>query len=217
MNSNDFFKDKSFMNKWKRKSGIYIIEQKLFSKYLKYPVYKVGYANNLYSRVASYRTMYGLIPFTIHTLYAIPQGIYGAGARTNHANLMEKMIHKTAKKYDAWTGLGEWFKDLHLLMNIVNTIREKHLEKYRDAPKWEFYHKQYSLRSLKKIELVDEKEISGMFKDVIFGEKETRSGQYTDGNDKNEKIILDGGKRLNIPTTYIDENGNEVKFLKKKK
>lgn len=143
--------------------------------------------------------MYGLVPFTIHCLYAIPQGIFGGGARTNHANLVEKVIHKTATKYGEWAGVGEWFKNLSLLMNIVNTIRENHLERFKDANKWDFYHKQYNLRSLKKIELVDEKDISGMFKDIIFGERATRSEKYV-----KKKVI--------VPSLYIDENGKEVKL-----
>ena len=208
MDSQTFFDDKEFNGKFKGKSGIYIVEQPVFTKYIGYPVYKIGFGSNLYVRISNYRTMYGLVPFKIHCLYAIPQGIFGGGSRTNHANLMEKMIQRTATKYGEFTGVGEWYKNLTLLMSIVSTIREVHLLKFKDASKWEFYHQQHNVRSLKKIDLVLEKDIGGIFKDVIYGERTTRSGKYTD------KLILEG---LNVPTSYIDENGKEVKFKKAKR
>lgn len=220
MDSNTFFNDTEFNGKWKGKSGIYIIEQELFSKHLGFPVYKVGFAtasNGLYSRVSNYRTMYGLIPFKIHCLYAIPMGVFGEAQRTNYANLMEKKIHKTAIKYGEWAGVGEWFKNLSLLMSIVNTVREQHLAKFQNASKWEFYHKQYSLRSLKQIELVGDDDIDGSFKDVKYGERTTRSRQFDKSRAEQATIKLDGGKRLFIPKTYIDETGKERKLGKSKK
>ena len=65
MDSTLFFKDNTINSLYKDKSGLYVIEQPLFSKELGYPVYKIGYAkNSLYVRISDYRTAYGLIPFT---------------------------------------------------------------------------------------------------------------------------------------------------------
>lgn len=174
MDSTDFFKDTDFNKKWKRKSGIYVIENPLFTKYVGFPVYKTGYArHSLYTRIADYRTAYGLVPYKIHAIYAVPEKIIGK--RVNYAHLTERVLQETARKYGEYTGVGEWFKELPLLLNIVLTIRDKHLKDFKNAKNWEIYISNNNKQSLNKIDLVDEKTITGTFKDLVAG-RSTRSG-----------------------------------------
>ena len=44
MDSFEFFDNKEFTKKWKGKAGVYIIENPLFTRFVGFPVYKVGYA-----------------------------------------------------------------------------------------------------------------------------------------------------------------------------
>jgi hypothetical protein len=44
MDSFEFFRDKEFSNRWKGKSGIYILEQPVFTNVVGHPVFKVGFA-----------------------------------------------------------------------------------------------------------------------------------------------------------------------------
>jgi len=72
MDSFNFFKNEKINKNFKGKSGIYILENKLFSDQLGYGVFKIGYARrSLYNRLLNYRTAYGLIPFKIHALYKV--------------------------------------------------------------------------------------------------------------------------------------------------
>lgn len=219
MDSFEFFANKDFNSKFKNKSGVYIIEQPIFTINTKVPVFKTGYArNSLYTRISNYRTAYGLVPFKIHALYLVPEKIINF--RVNYANLTERVLQETARKYGEYAGIGEWFKNLALLLNILLTIREKHLKQHKAAGKWEFYTFQKVIGSVKKIELINENEITGTFKELVSG-KHTRSGDNeleTLDSEAYELVAL-GGKnqvvkqnKLIIPTTYFDENGKEVKF-----
>ena len=177
MDSFEFFENKEFNGRWKGKSGIYILECPLFTQYLGYPVYKTGFAkDSLYTRISNYRTAYGLVPFKIHLIYHIPQGI--RNVRPNYANLTERVLQETARKYGVYAGIGEWFKELPLLLNICFTIREDHLERHKQSIKWDFWSlNTHNLRSksLRSIELVSEDEISGTFKDLVVGKHNTRA------------------------------------------
>lgn len=198
MDSEKFFDDKVFTKKFKEKSGVYIVENPLFTKYLGYPVYKIGYARrSLYTRIGDYRTCYGLVPFKIHAIYCVPEKILNQ--RVNFANLTERVIQKTALKYGEYTGRGEWYKELPLLLNILFTVREDHKKRFKNAKNWEFYTHQKQGVSLREIELVPEEEIKGTFKDLKAG-RHTRSGD-------NEPNDLED---MNIPDSYIDEEGNDV-------
>ena len=185
MDSNAFFNDKEFNGKWKGKSGIYIIEQPIFTKYTNYPVYKTGFAkDSLYTRISNYRTAYGLVPFKIHLIYHIPQGI--RNVRPNYANLTERVLQETARKYGLYAGIGEWFKELPILLNICFTIRENHLKRYTQADKWEFWTlNTHNLRSksLTSIELVSEDEISGSFKKLLVGKHNTRASNIEEDDE----------------------------------
>lgn len=204
MESEKFFSDKDFNNKWKGKSGIYIIENQLFTKYVGYPTYKVGYARySLATRIRDYKTAYGLVPFRIHAIYEIPEKIIGK--RVNYAHLTERVLQETARKYGEWSGVGEWYKDLPLLLNILFTIREKHLKEIKKANNWEFYTYVDKSNSLNKIDLVDEKVITGTFKDLVAG-RTTRSG---DNEPEDDYEVLIKNKNLHVPTTYINAEGEE--------
>ena len=210
MDSNKFFEDKDFTKRWKGKSGIYIVECPLFTKYVGFPVFKTGYSrNSLYTRISNYRTAYGLVPFKIHALYAVPEKVLGE--RVNYANLTERVLQETARKYMEYAGVGEWFKNLALLLNIVFAIHKNHLERYKKkAEKWDFWTYQKQHESINPIELVSEKEIKGTFKDLVAG-KHTRSGENEGTDDMYEFVAL-GNKALVVPETYIDENGEEQSF-----
>lgn len=187
MESNNFFADKEFNGRWKGKSGIYILEQPAFTKVIGYPVFKVGFAkDSLYNRISNYRTAYGLVPFKIHLLYHIPQGL--RNVRPNYANLTERVLQETARTYGEYAGIGEWFKELPLLLNIAFTIRENHLERHKQAIKWDFWVlNTHNLRSksLKNIELVSEDDIIGKFKDLVVGKHNTRASNI-EGDDGSE-------------------------------
>jgi hypothetical protein len=189
MESKKFFEDKEFNKRWKGKSGIYIIENPLFTKYVGYPVYKTGYArNSLYTRIADYRTAYGPVPYKIHAIYAVPEKVLGR--RVNYANLTERVLQETARKYGEYADVGEWFKNIGLLLNIVFTIRKKHLKDIKNAKNWDFYTFIDERESLNKIDLVDEKSITGTFKDLVAG-RTTRSGDNEDTMDSEnyEEVI----------------------------
>ena len=126
MNSEDFFKDDKFNSQFKNKTGIYVIEQPVFTKYVGFPVYKIGFArNSLYTRVRDYKTAYGVVPFRIYCLYLIPQKVQKK--RVLYTYLTERIIQQTLKKYGFWTDTGEWFKELNIIMSVVNEVRLKHL------------------------------------------------------------------------------------------
>ena len=228
MDSFEFFSDTEFNAKFKglKTSGVYIIEQEIFTISTKVPVYKVGYARkSLYNRISNYRTAYGLVPFKIHALYLVPEKVIGSPP--NYANLTERVIQETARKYGEYAGIGEWFKNLPLLLNILLAVRDKHKELHKNKKinldKWGFYTFQKISKSIKKIDLVDEKTISSSFKGITVG-KHTRSGdneletldseeyELVALGDKNQVVKQKKPKELIIPTSYFDEDGKEIKF-----
>lgn len=219
MDSFQFFDNKDFNGKFKNKSGVYIIENTLFTKYVGYPVYKTGYArNSLYTRISNYRTAYGPTPFKIHALYLVPEKIIGF--RVNYAHLTERVLQETAREHGEYAGIGEWFKNIGLLLNILLAIHDKHLKQHKLSHKWEFYTFQKLNPSIKPIDLVDEAKITGTFKDLTAG-KHTRSADNeldTIDSEAYELVAL-GNKnqpvkqpKYNVPTSYFDENRKEVYF-----
>lgn len=204
MDSNQFFDDENFKAKWKGKSGVYILENPLFTKYTGFPVFKIGFAkDSLYTRISNYRTAYGLVPFKIHLLYHIPQGI--RNVRPNYANLTERVLQETARQYGEYAGVGEWFKELPLLLNIAFTVREDHLKRHKQAVKWEFWTLQEKRNSLRPIELVSEDEIKGRFKDLQVGQHNTRASNIEgdDGSDLYEEHVRKNVK-TRLPKRYDD-------------
>lgn len=168
MDSFNFFKNEKINKNFKGKSGIYIIENKLFTDNLGYGVYKIGYARqSLYNRLLNYRTAYGLIPFKIHALYIVPEKV--KNKRVNFANLTERILQETARKYDCYAGIGEWFINLDMLLNILDEIHKSQEEKY------DLYTYKRILNKKVDIELVSENDIRSKFKDLIVG-RHTRSG-----------------------------------------
>lgn len=205
MDSFKFFEDKQFNGKWKGKSGIYIIENPLFTSHTKFPVYKVGYArNSMYTRISNYRTAYGLVPFKIHCMYEIHNKVIGE--RVNYAHLTERVLQETARKYGQYAGIGEWFKNLPILLNILKTIREDHLNRnLNKASTWEFYTFEDIKNSINPIQLVDEKDITGMFKDLTAG-RHTRSGDNeldTLDAEEYEMVALSGKNEIIKQTTPV--------------
>jgi len=189
MNSFEFFNNDDFNKRWKNKSGIYILENPLFTVYTKYPVYKIGFAkDSLYTRISNYKTAYGLVPFKIHLLYEVPQGI--RNMRPNYANLTERVLQETATRYGLWAGIGEWFKELPLLMNIASTVRDYHLAKHLQAVKWDYWVGDKYYDSLKEIVLAPEDEIRGKYKDLLVGKYNTRNSNIEgdDGSDLFEEF-----------------------------
>lgn len=184
MDSNKFFADKEFNGKWKKKSGIYIIECPHFTSYTGFPVFKIGYSReSLYTRISNYRTAFGLVPFKIHFLYLIPQGI--RNVRPNFANLTERVLQETARNHGHYAGVGEWFRDLSFLLTASFLIRENHLEKYSQAKKWEIYPASLPdavQRRSTRVRLVDESELSGTFKNLLVGQHNTRSSNIKGDN-----------------------------------
>jgi hypothetical protein len=90
MNSTDFFSEEG--NKWKKKAGLYCLEQPALSKEAGKGIYKVGYArNSLYTRMSDYRSAYSIVPFKIYCLMEIPSGVWGK--RSGYTLLSEQRVH----------------------------------------------------------------------------------------------------------------------------
>lgn len=186
MDSTLFFKDKDINSIYKDKSGLYVIEQPLFSRELGYPVYKIGYAkHSLYTRISHYRTAYGLIPFKIHALYTVPNGV--RNKRVNYAYLQERVAQVTLLKLGKWVLIGEWFKDLDTIMSVLYSMRQKHLEEIKSSIKWNFWTlKSWTLRDNKitKIKLEPEENIKGQFKELDWrGGVQTRNMNEDESDD----------------------------------
>lgn len=158
MNSEFFFKDIKERSSdltaksWKRKQGIYVIEQPLINQYYdNKPVFKVGYArDSLYTRLRNYKTAYGRAPFTIHCIMQT-----GSGAKNlkgHLAHLTEKRIHEDLDKlnlaadkkgeYEDGTRISEWFYDLDKILKVITTIRTDLQNRVTFSDNWLFYIKE---------------------------------------------------------------------------
>ena len=127
MNSEDFWGAES--KKWWKVSGIYVIENELFSEKLNKRIFKIGMAfagKGLGGRLADYRTAYGLIPFKIHLIWEVPNP---PGYRVNFALQTEQRIHKTLKDLKKSTGekTKEWFYDLPVIKDVILSIRNEYM------------------------------------------------------------------------------------------
>lgn len=172
MDSTFFFEKSDINSAFKNKSGLYIIEQPLFSKELGYPVYKVGYARiSLYTRISNYRTAYGPISFKIHALYNVPNGVHSK--RVVYASLQERVLRSTLEKLGK-NVTGEWFKDIEVILNVLLTLRKKHEKEIPKSKDWVFFTaKRLSFKGNKKINLENEENFDSKFKGTNFG-RETR-------------------------------------------
>ena len=105
-------------------------------------------------------------------------------------------------------------------MSVVNEVRAKHLKDVPKSKDWLFWTKHTDINPpVLKMKLVSEEEITGTFKDII-NKRHTRSGENEDPEEDYEfeevnsrNVAAKTGatkKKLVIPTTYIDEEGNEV-------
>jgi hypothetical protein len=139
MDSEYFFKS-AIGNQLKHQQGIYCLEQPLFKKDGK-RIFKIGYArDNLYKRIRDYKTAYGVIPFTIHILWAVPEKV--VHKRANFALLTESIIHKSlyhecAMKDEDYKQNGEWFFDIKKIVATVKNIQEGYIaDKVSKADEW---------------------------------------------------------------------------------
>jgi hypothetical protein len=191
MDSTFFFKDTETNSEFKNKSGLYVIEQPLFSRELGYPVYKIGYAkNSLYTRISHYRTAYGLIPFKIHAIYCVPNGV--KNRRVNFAHLQERVIQETLRLMGKYTGTGEWFIDIDSITSVFTSLRAKHLDEIKSSSKWKFLlPEKRVLRALKsrQVSLENEEKVESKFKDLIYhGGVQTRKMNDEEYEDEFERF-----------------------------
>jgi hypothetical protein len=195
MDSTLFFKDNNINSIYKDKSGLYVIEQPLFSEKLGYAVYKVGYArNSLYIRIADYRTAYGLIPFKIHALYCVPNGV--KNKRVNYARWQELVVQETLRNHNKGTVAREWFKDIDMIISVFLSLRQKHIEEISSSIKWNFWiPKKWTLRDsgVSIVKLVDENTVKTVFQGIDFeGGAQTRQmleNTYENSFEKDELRI----------------------------
>jgi hypothetical protein len=216
MDSRDFF---DFHQKsWRNKQGVYVIENELFSKQLGKPIFKIGYAKYcLSTRLSNYRTAYSeFIPFKIHLIYEVNEKV--RGKRPNFALLTEGRIHNTLKKKGVWASM-EWFYSIDDIVNVISSIRLEHLKEIDVAKKWTFYTTHISKMV---VDVDSEKNVSSkLLGDLqVMNQEEKDRRQRTaskdlDLRDRTKVIHRTSGRKLNIPTTYIDEDGKE-RVIKKK-
>jgi hypothetical protein len=82
------------------------------------------------------------------------------------------------------------------------------LKEFKNAKNWEFYTFVDKRDSLNKIDLVDEKVITGTFKDLVAG-RTTRSGD-NEPEDDYEEVIKN--KNLVVPTSFVNIEGDEEDY-----
>jgi len=179
MNSQEFFKNQ--YQEWTSRQGIYVIEQPVISDKLNRKIYKVGYANgNLATRLGDYRTAYSpFVPFLIHLLYEIPEAT--GGQRANFALLTEQIAHATLKNLkpeSAWSGGGEWFYDLDKIINVIASIRQKHLREVPQSKNWTYFS---AYLSDETVEVEDEENISSSMAGLVTITDEERERRFNRG------------------------------------
>lgn len=172
MDSEEFFKSE-LGNYLKHHQGIYCIEQPLFKKNGK-RLFKIGYArDNLYKRIRDYKTAYGLIPFVIHVLWAVPEKV--VHRRANFALLTESIIHKSlyqecAMKDENYKQNGEWFYDIKKIVGTIKNIKEGYEDdKISNTEGWYIYfNPEYeNLPARKTTRAVkSEKDVNSSLKDI---------------------------------------------------
>lgn len=187
MNSPEFFQH--HQKEWNGKQGIYVIEQPLFSQKLGKPIYKIGYArHSLATRIADYRTAYSLIPFKIHLIYEVPERV--GGQRANFALLTESIILQTLTNSGKWSTEGEWYYDLDAIMNVIASVRAKHIKDIENAKNWKYYSTHISTNV---VDVVDKNDVRSSLKNLIAltdDEKKERFGRgQAKVNYTKEKVI----------------------------
>ena len=135
MNSTQFFytpepDGEMLVTKWFKTSGIYVIENPLFTHNGK-RIFKIGMSGDgqgLGGRMTNYRTAYGVIPFKIHLLWEV-RSVAGWGI--NFVKKTETAVHNTLIEYDRtlWAGerATEWFCELDTIMNVILTLRDDYI------------------------------------------------------------------------------------------
>ena len=190
MDSETFFRS-NVGNDLKTKPGIYVLEQPLFKKDGK-RLFKIGYArDNLYKRIRDYKTAYGVIPFIIHILWAVPEKV--VHKRANFALLTEGIIHKSlhqecAMKDEDYKQNGEWFYDIKKIVATIKNIKEGYddddlINKYE----WYFYiNPEYENVVARKTTraVKSEKDISSTLKNIIVKDMTPYSRKATIRNYK---------------------------------
>ena len=172
MDSLTFFDN--HQKEWSGKQGIYVIENELFSKHLKKPIYKVGYARyDLGGRIADYRTAYSpFIHFKIHLLYEVPEKV--GGQRANFALLTEKRVQNTLTKMGK-RGDGEWYYDLDAIFDVISSIRLEHLQLIEVSKKWTYYTTRISR---KIVEVDSEKNVRSKLSELIVMTQEEKDRRF---------------------------------------
>lgn len=178
MDSKEFFQH--HQKEWNGKQGIYVIEQPVFSEKLRKKIYKIGYARySLATRIADYRTAYNLIPFKIHLIYEVPERV--GGQRANFALLTESIVLQTLTNMGKWSTEGEWYYDLDAIMNVISSVRAKHLKTIKYAAKWKYYTTQISTEI---VPVVEENQVSSSLKDIIALTDEQKQEKFGRGQKK---------------------------------
>jgi len=168
MNSIDFFNTEG--KKWKGKSGVYCIEQPALSQYAEKRLFKIGYArNSIYTRMSDYRSAYGIVPFTIHSLIEIPAGVFGK--RSGYTLLNEQRLHRQLEDDGYNAGANEWYLNFNQVMNVMYSLYVELVGTIDSAKNWNvfFGDKKTQFRILK---IIDEKDIkkSKIYDNIIYGE-----------------------------------------------
>jgi len=173
MNSDEFFQHK--YQDWVDKQGIYVIEQPLVSDKLGRRIFKLGMARqSLSTRIGDYRTAYSpFATFLIHLIYEVPEKT--GGKRANFALLTEQVAHATLKKNGNWSGGGEWYYNLDDIMNVISSLRQRHLREIDFAKDWVFYSTHLSTKTV-DVEL--EENIRSSLKDLIVMTDEERDSRF---------------------------------------
>lgn len=150
MESTEFFGE--YGNQWKRVTGLYCIEQPLFSKVLKKGIYKVGFCrHSLHTRLADYRTAYGVMPFKIHCLIQIPMGVFGRkeedNSRVAFTLLNEQRLLAELRHLGLSAGANEWFFDLRTILDVMKALYDELMRRYPNVgPHWKTYFPEKRLR-----------------------------------------------------------------------
>jgi hypothetical protein len=179
MNSDQFFQH--HYQDWVDKQGIYVIEQPLVSDKLGKRIFKLGMARqSLSTRIGDYRTAYSpFAPFLIHLIYEVPEKT--GGKRANFALLTEQVAHATLKKNGNWSGGGEWYYSLDDIINVVSSLRQRHLKEIDFSKDWVYYSTHLSSKTV-DVEL--EENIKSSLKGLIVMTDEERDARFNRGQGK---------------------------------
>jgi hypothetical protein len=118
------------------------LEQPLFNKDGK-RIFKIGYArDSLYKRNRDYKTAYGVITFTIHVIWTVPEQV--VHKRANFALLTESIIHISLLQECAtvdknYEQNGKLFYDIETIVATIKNIQEGYKDDGIDTDEWDVY------------------------------------------------------------------------------